>query len=129
MTDAEGRRIPDVPPTLAELVRTARRRRGLGLNQLAMKARVDKSWLSRIEAGKTKRPRDRDGLVRLARALDLDMDDVEEAMGTLTPEEKQARGERLGVEDAIRDDRRLTDDNRRLLLDMYRTLVGEPLEP
>lgn len=121
--------MTDVPPTLAELVRTARRRRNLGLNQLALKAKVGKDWLSRIENGRVKRPRDRDKLVRLARALEIPIDEIEAAAGRLSTVEKQMRGERLSTEDVIRGDPRLTDDNRRLLLDMYRTLVGEPLEP
>lgn len=122
-------KMPDVPPTLAELVRGARHRRNLGLNQLALKAKVGKDWLSRIENGVVKRPRDRDKLVRLARALEIPITELEAAAGRLTVAEKQLRGERLTTEDVIRDDPRLTDDNRRLLLDMYRTLVGDPLDP
>lgn len=54
--------------TIGDRVRTQRKQLGLRQADLATKARVDQSRVSRIESGVTKRPR-ADELVRIARAL------------------------------------------------------------
>lgn len=110
--------------SLSEVVSDARARRGLGLNQAAQLAKVGKDWLSRIESGDIRRPRDKDKLVRLARVLHVDPDVLLGAAGRLTAQEKAASGV-LTVIDAIQADRRLTSDNKRVLSDMYRALVGD----
>jgi transcriptional regulator with XRE-family HTH domain len=109
--------------SLAELVRELRETRGLGLNQLALKAKVDKGWLSRVENGQVKRPH-RDKLVRISRALNVPVDELELATGRLSAEERVARSERPSTVDVIQSDPRLTEANRRLLVEMYRALVG-----
>lgn len=52
-------------------IREARESRGLGVNQLAKKARVRNDWISRVESGHTERP-GKERLVRVAQALEMD---------------------------------------------------------
>lgn len=120
---ADDLRVADI--ALSELIKDARERRNLGLNQAAQLAKVGKDWLSRIESGEIRRPRDQDKLVRLARVLHIEVEDVLAAAGRLTAEQKALAGHEVTVLDAIRMDKRLTADNKRALSDIYRSLVGE----
>jgi len=60
---------------LGEHVRHLRQARGLSVRGLAAQAKVDATWLSRLEHGTYSSPDPR-SLARLARALDIDVEDL-----------------------------------------------------
>ncbi len=59
-------------PSFPRVAAEAMARRGLGLRELARRAGVDASLLSKILAGKRPPPADEDTLARLADALDVE---------------------------------------------------------
>jgi len=60
-------------PSFARLVSEAMTRRGLGLRELARRAGIDASLLSKMLAGKRSPPGDEAALKRLAGALEMDV--------------------------------------------------------
>lgn len=78
-------RHPDTPGPLAlgHYVRRTRQSRGLGLREAARAAQVDATWLSRVEQGQYVSP-DARLLMKVARALEVDAEDLYAAAGLTT---------------------------------------------
>jgi len=66
--------------TVGKYVRQLRRQHGFGIRQLAAAAKVDYSWLSKLERDKYDSPDPR-SLYRVARALDIETADLYLAAG------------------------------------------------
>jgi transcriptional regulator with XRE-family HTH domain len=81
---------------LSTLVRAARTKLGVNLRDLAGNVGVSASFLSRIERGEHVRISDR-RLVRLAAALNLQVDDVYRCAGRLPPDIAKYVLENMGV--------------------------------
>lgn len=71
------------PDALGQHVRQTRQARGLGLRETARAARVDATWLSRVEQGVYQSPDPR-LLMNVARALAIDVEDLYAAAGLTT---------------------------------------------
>lgn len=72
-------------PELSAALRAHRTRAGLTVRQLAEKSGLTSSTLSRLETGQIETPRP-EHLQRLARALDVDIEDLYAVAGYLMPE-------------------------------------------
>ena len=78
MTSLNGKKAPPVSEASARLgdyVQRLRTERGLRLRGLATRAKVDASWLSRLENGRIGSP-DARSLWKIARALDVEVADI-----------------------------------------------------
>lgn len=104
---------------IGEFIRSQRRLANLSLRKLAELAHVSNAYLSQVERG-IYRPSAR-VLMSLADALQVSAETLYSRAGLL----HEAQGEaRTDVEDAIRLDRRLTDDQKDTLIRVYRGFVG-----
>lgn len=72
-------------PELSAALRAHRSRAGMTVRQLAQKSGLTSSTLSRLETGQIETPRP-EHLQRLARALDVDIEDLYAVAGYLMPE-------------------------------------------
>jgi transcriptional regulator with XRE-family HTH domain len=75
MTNTKGRPVSEASAKLGAYVQQLRLDRSLGVRGLAARAKVDASWLSRLEHGKIGSP-DARSLWRIARALDVEVADL-----------------------------------------------------
>ncbi len=101
---------------LGEFIRQQRERTNLSLRRLAEKAGVSNPYLSQIERG-LKRP-SAEILTRISRALEISSNSLYRRAGLI--DEDLAP---VSVFEAIEADERLTGEQKKVLLDMYRTLV------
>lgn len=113
-----GRAPPSSP--IGEFIKTQRRLARLSLRQLADVAKVSNAYLSQIERG-LYRPSAK-VLNHIAHALDLSAETLYAKAGLL--EEDPDADVRPDVEQAIRVDPRLTDDQKDVLLRVYRGFAG-----
>ncbi|MFN2591153.1 MAG: helix-turn-helix domain-containing protein [Actinomycetota bacterium] len=104
---------------LGEFIRNQRRLADLSVRQLAEVARVSNPYLSQIERGIYKPSAEI--LKSIADALDISAETLFAKAGLL--EERRAQ-EPPDVEDAIRADARLSTEQKKALLDVYRNFVG-----
>lgn len=104
---------------LGDYLRDQRRQAQLSLRQLAEKSDVSNPYLSQIERG-VRRP-SAEVLQQIAKALRISAESLYVRAGILDVDESGARM----VEDAIALDPRLTERQRSVLLDVYRSFVGE----
>ncbi len=103
-------------PDLGRFIRQQRERANLSLRRLADKAGISNPYLSQIERG-IRRP-SADILKNLSRALEISANSLYRRAGLI--DEDLAP---VSVYEAIESDERLDGDQKRVLLDMYRTLV------
>ena len=101
---------------LGEFIRQQRERTNLSLRRLAEKAGISNPYLSQIERG-LKKP-SAEILTRISRALEISANSLYKRAGLI--DEDLAP---VSVFEAIEADERLTGEQKKLLLDMYRTLV------
>ena len=101
---------------LGEFIRQQRERTNLSLRRLAEKAGISNPYLSQIERG-LKKP-SAEILARISRALEISANSLYKRAGLI--DEDLAP---VSVFEAIEADERLTGEQKKLLLDMYRTLV------
>jgi transcriptional regulator with XRE-family HTH domain len=71
--------------SLGDLIRKQRGARGLTQYQLARNLNVTQSYMSQLESG-TRKPRQADFVIRLAREIGVSADDVWLAMGQAPPD-------------------------------------------
>ncbi|MFO7299483.1 MAG: helix-turn-helix transcriptional regulator [Actinomycetes bacterium] len=107
---------------LGEFIRAQRERANLSLRRLAQKAGISNPYLSQIERG-IKKP-SAEILRNLSRALEVSAATLYKKAG-LVDEDLPP----MSVYDAIESDERLTPDQKKVLLDMYRALVGSTGTP
>src|SRR5688572_18426225 len=112
-------REKDQPGALGEFIRQRRRLANLSMRELARLAQVSNPYLSQIERGLYK-PSAK-VLKGLADALEVSAETLFAKVGLLEtdPDADLAPG----VEDAIRADGRLTPDQKRTLIQVYRSFV------
>lgn len=101
---------------LGEFIRSQRERANLSLRRLAENAGISNPYLSQIERG-IRKP-SAEILKNLARALEISSNTLYSRAGLIDDEMPPA-----SVFDAIDGDDKLDGDQKRVLLDMYRTLV------
>ncbi len=107
---------------MGEFIRAQRERANLSLRRLAQKAGISNPYLSQIERG-IKKP-SAEILRNLSRALEVSAATLYKKAG-LVDEDLPP----MSVHDAIESDERLTPDQKKVLLDMYRALVGSTGTP
>jgi transcriptional regulator with XRE-family HTH domain len=114
--------MPELPAKggIGDFIRSQRRLANLSLRKLAALANVSNAYLSQIERGLYK-PSGK-VLKHLAEALQVSAETLYARAGLLEPDpDADVRPE---VEDAIRLDPRLTDDQKDTLIRVYRGFVG-----
>lgn len=105
---------------LGDIIRQLREEAGLGLRELARKARVDAGSLSKLENHDQHQLND-ENLARVAQALGTTADHVRARAGTDMAEPPPRRWPTL--EEWLARDRNLTDDQRKVILAVYRSYV------
>lgn len=111
----------DLPKgTIGEFIRAQRRLAKLSLRQLAKTAKVSNAYLSQVERGIYK-PSAK-VLKHVAEALQVSAETLYARAGFL--DEDQEEGEERGVEEAIRLDPRLSEDQKETMLRVYRGFAG-----
>ncbi len=106
--------------TLGDFIRSQRSLAHRSLRQVAEAAKISNAYLSQVERGIYKPSAD--VLRGIADALDISKDTLYRQAGILDPED--APTERTSVENAIRLDERLTDDQKEALLQVYRGFLA-----
>lgn len=104
--------------TLGDYLRAQRAQAQLSLRQLAEQAGVSNPYLSQIERG-LRRP-SADVLQQIAQALRISAESLYVRAGILNPDTHDQRS----VEQAIEFDRNLTDRQRAVLLEIYRSFLS-----
>jgi len=117
-TDGESR-----PDMLGAYIRTQRQMADLSLRQLSAQSKVSNAYLSQIERG-LHQP-SVSVLRAIAAALNVSAETLLAQAGLLDPSDKSTSARR-DVEAAIEADPDLTPENRRVLLDVYRSLRRLP---
>ncbi len=105
--------------SLGEFIRSQRGLANLSLRQLAEVARVSNPYLSQVERGIYKPSAEI--LKSIADALNISAETLFAKAGLLEEHEAQ---DHLDVEDAVRMDSRLTSEQKKTLLEVYRNFVG-----
>ena len=105
---------------LGEFIRAQRRLAHLSLRQMADMARISNPYLSQVERGVYKPSAE--VLKNIARALDISAETLYAQAGLLDGD--KADRERK-VEEAIRLDPRLSEDQKGTLINVYRQFVGD----
>ena len=108
---------------VAEILRAQRKVARLSLRHLANITHVSDSYLSQVERGLYEPSPE--VLKAIAHALNLPLASLYERLGWLDDDEDDEARAVQGVEAAITADERLTAAHKRMLRDMYRTLVGD----
>jgi transcriptional regulator with XRE-family HTH domain len=109
---------------LGELIRAQRQQAELTLRELAARTNVSNPYLSQLERG-LHEPSVR-VLKAIAGALNLSAETLLVQAGLLDPSSDDADGARPPtVQEAVRADPRLNDDQRRALLSVYESFVDE----
>jgi transcriptional regulator with XRE-family HTH domain len=111
------------PTLLGAFIRAQRQMANLSLRQLSALTEVSNPYLSQVERG-LHEPSVR-VLRSIADALNVSAETLFEHAGLITATDKQDDD---ATENAIRDDRRLTEPQRRALLSVYRSYVEENTE-
>ncbi|HEX6945833.1 MAG TPA: helix-turn-helix transcriptional regulator [Acidimicrobiia bacterium] len=101
---------------LGDFIRTQRERANLSLRRLAEKVGISNPYLSQIERG-IRKP-SAQVLRNLSRALEVSANTLYTKAGLIDEDLPP-----VSVNDAIESDERLTPDQKKVLLDMYRALV------
>jgi transcriptional regulator with XRE-family HTH domain len=101
---------------LGEFIRTQRERANLSLRRLAESAGISNPYLSQIERG-IRKP-SAEILKNLARALEISSNTLYTRAGLIDEEMPPA-----SVFEAIDSDDKITGEQKKVMLDMYRTLV------
>lgn len=107
--------------SLGEFIRDRRRQAEFSLRDLADRANVSNPYLSQIERG-LHTPSVR-VLKAIAMALNVSAESLLVQAGLLEADEVD--GDAPSVEDAVRADRRLTDDQRAAILAVYRSYLAQ----
>jgi transcriptional regulator with XRE-family HTH domain len=106
---------------LGEFIRSQRALTQRSLRQVAKTAGVSNAYLSQIERGIYKPSAD--VLRAIADALEISKDALYKQAGILDADDAPTGG-RTGVEEAIKLDERLSDDQKEALLQVYRGFLG-----
>ena len=114
-------------PDLGGYLREQRQSAQLSLRQLADVSGISNPYLSQIERG-LKKP-SAEILQSLAKALRISAESLYVRAGILDAEGRERDEPATDVRAAVHADRRLTDRQRRVLLDVYESFVGEPAPP
>ena len=122
-SDTDGESRPDM---LGAYIRTQRQMADLSLRQLSAQSKVSNAYLSQIERG-LHQPSVA-VLRAIAAALNVSAETLLAQAGLLDPSD-QSTTSRRDVEAAIEADPDLTPENRRVLLDVYRSLRRQPERP
>lgn len=113
--------VPAVPD-LGGYLREQRQAAELSIRQLADRTGISNPYLSQIERG-LKRP-SADILQSLAKGLQISAEQLYVRAGILEAHDEEVAA-RIDVRTAIKADPRLTDQQRKALLDVYASFVGE----
>jgi len=117
-SDAAGRRQLEA---LGQLIRKQRQQAELTLRELAERTNVSNPYLSQIERG-LHEPSVR-VIKAIAGALNLSAESLLVQAGVLDPAD--ASPKRVTVEDAVREDPKLSADQRAALMSVYRSFVED----
>ena len=112
---------------LADYLRTQRKLARLSLRHLAQLTSVSDSYLSQVERGLYQPSPE--VLRAIAKALGIPVTDLYERLGWLGPEDGRppVDGRAVSsVEEAVRADPRLGEEQKAALLGVYRVLAGDP---
>jgi transcriptional regulator with XRE-family HTH domain len=112
--------------TFGELVRDLRKARDISQAKLAEKAGISDGYVGLIEIGQRGQRPSLEVVKKIAGALETTEDETEQllrATGHLGEDEKWIISRRPTVLDAVRSDRRLTRDQKQLMIDVYQQLV------
>lgn len=115
-------RVDRTRKALGEFIRAQRRLANLSLRQLAEVAKVSNPYLSQIERGIYKPSAE--VLKGIAQALHISAESVYAQAGLLDDEDRGERGS-TNVEEAIRLDPRLSNDQKKALIAVYRGFLDE----
>ena len=118
--DMPARKPKDRWEQLGEFIRNQRRLADLSIRQLADVARVSNPYLSQVERGIYK-PSAKI-LKSIADALNISAETLFQKAGLLNEEVEDLTAP--GVEDAIRADAKLTTEQKKALLEVYRNFAG-----
>lgn len=114
-------RPPHPETALGPFIRAQRELMSLSLRTVAQAARVSNPYLSQVERG-LYRP-SAHVLKGIADALDISAETLYERAGLLDPDARRSVA-RPGVEEAIRCDAVLSNDQKQALLEVYRGFTG-----
>ncbi len=114
-----GRKVESLGESLGDYLHDQRRQAQLSLRQLAEQTGVSNPYLSQIERGLRKPSAE--VLQQIAKALRISSETLYVRAGILDPDEDGVRS----VELAVLADRGLTERQRAVLLDIYRTFRRE----
>ena len=106
---------------LGDFIRSQRELTHRSLRQVAETAKISNAYLSQVERGIYKPSAD--VLRSIAGALDLSKDTLYRQAGILDPDDAET-GRRPDVEEAVRLDARLSDDQKEALLGVYRGFIA-----
>lgn len=110
------------PSEFGRMVRQHRTLKKLSQERLGELAGVSGGYVSLIESGGRGDRPGRDVVVGIAQALGVPVVELLEAAGIAEPSDRQ---EGPTLEDVVRTDPRLRADQKRILLDLYRSWVGK----
>jgi transcriptional regulator with XRE-family HTH domain len=108
---------------LGDFIRSQRSLAHRSLRQVADAAKISNAYLSQVERGIYKPSAD--VLRGIADALDISKDTLYRQAGILDPEDSPTQRS-SSVEEAIRMDERLSDDQKEALLQVYKGFLGAP---
>ncbi len=124
--------MPKLPPRvpgkheLGDYLREQREHAQLSVRQLSAAAGISNPYLSQIERG-LKRP-SAEILAALAQGLRISAESLYVRAGLLDANDEETADPGLDVRTAIRNDRLLTDGQRRIMLDLYDSFVAQASE-
>lgn len=124
----DGVTMGGAAPHFGSLVRTWRERRGYSQQALAERVGVSPSYVTLIENGQRGKNPSRELAIAFAQALAAPVIDFLRAANRLTDDDVAALKERPSVEEVIRADPHLREDQRRILIDLYRSWVRPDLD-
>lgn len=116
--------------SFGRLMREARRRRGIGVRELARRLRVSDAYISRLELGRSSPPAPQRA-VEIASELGLDIDEFLAATGHVAPDVKAMLVARPELAQLVRDvaEARYTHEQLHHLLQWGSLVVGADRRP
>ena len=111
--------------TFATVLKRLREEANLSQGQLAERAGFSKAYVGGIEAGLRSQRPPRDAIISLARALDVPPLELLVAAGRDVPADHEGRRPgRPTFEQFVQGEHLLRDDEKRMLIQLYRSYVG-----
>jgi transcriptional regulator with XRE-family HTH domain len=121
---ADGSAPERAPTPFGSLVRSWRRRQRMSQKRLASLANVSPGYVALIENGSRGKRPSRDVVIGLAQALAAPVDEFLRAAGRLTVIDEAVYAEVPRFDAVVRSDPLLRAEQKRILIDIYRSWVG-----